>query len=71
MDRELEQKLLKEIDKSGFPLELSVTEVLRDVAPLVYPNLSFVDEADKPHEIDALAFLDREDVGERDGLMAS
>lgn len=61
-NKELEQKLLSEINKSGFPLELSVIEQLRDAATLVFPNLSFTDENDRPHEIDALAFLDKEEL---------
>ncbi len=65
MDKELEQKLLREISKSGFPLELRVVEQLRNVAPLVFPNLSFTAENDKLHEIDALAFLDREELEDR------
>jgi hypothetical protein len=65
VDKELEQKLLREISKSGFPLELRVVEQLRNVAPLVFPNLSFTAENDKLHEIDALAFLDREELEDR------
>lgn len=64
MDDKLRQQLLNEIDKSGFPLEISVVEQLRNAMPLVFPNLSYADSEDRPHEIDALAFLDKEELEE-------
>lgn len=64
LDRELEDKLRNEIAMSGFPLELRVTKQLRDAGALVYPNLSFADRNDKPHEIDALAFLSEDELEE-------
>jgi hypothetical protein len=57
MNEELKQKLLKEINKSGFPLELNVIEKLRNAEIIVYPNLNFSDDADKPREIDAYAVI--------------
>ena len=57
MNEELKNKLLKEINKSGFPLELSVVEKLRNAEILVYPNLSFSGITDRPREIDAYAVI--------------
>ncbi len=61
MNEELKQKLIKEIKKSGFPLELDVINKLRELEFLVYPNLSFTDDTDKPHEIDAFVIMGNED----------
>jgi hypothetical protein len=57
MNEELKQKLIKEISKSGFPLELDVINKLRELELLIYPNLSFTDDTEKPHEIDAFAIM--------------
>src|SRR5262249_44772112 len=57
MNKELKEKLLAEIDKSGFPHEISVIEKLRTSDVTVFPNISYTDIEGKPHEIDAIAFL--------------
>jgi hypothetical protein len=61
MNDEFRQKLLVEIDKSGFSHELNVIQELRNRDFTVFPNLSYVDAEDKPHEIDAYAILDNFD----------
>jgi hypothetical protein len=63
MDDRLKQKLLKEIEKSGFSLEIAVLQKLWDAELIVFPNLRFIARDDKPHEIDAFVML-RDDVPE-------
>ncbi|MBW4582227.1 MAG: hypothetical protein KME42_21895 [Tildeniella nuda ZEHNDER 1965/U140] len=59
MNEELKKRLQSEIEKSGFPLELDITEKLRDLEGddhfLVFPNISYVDLKGASHEIDVLA----------------
>ena len=57
MNDELKQKLLAEINKSGFSHEINIIQRLRDEDLIVYPNLGYVDSEDKPHEIDAYAIV--------------
>ena len=64
MNDEFKQKLLRDIGKSGFPLELSVVEKLRRSEMIVHPNLSFSDASDKPREIDAYVTLPDHDLEE-------
>lgn len=61
MNEELREKLLNDINKSGFPLELSVIEKLREHQLLTYPNMSYKDLSDKTHEIDAFATMANEE----------
>lgn len=55
MNDELKQKLLAEINKSGFSHEIDIIQRLRAEELIVFPNLGYVDTEDKPHEIDAYA----------------
>ncbi len=64
MNDELRQRLLAEINKSGFSHELDVIQRLRDEELIVFPNLAYVDADDKPHEIDAYATIKNFDRSE-------
>jgi len=57
MNEELKQKLLAEINKSGFSHEINIIQRLRNEELTVFPNLGYVDSEDKPHEIDAYAIV--------------
>jgi hypothetical protein len=57
MNKDLKSKIINEIEQSGFPLELHVTEILREQNYVVFPNLTFRHTDQGMHEIDALAFL--------------
>lgn len=65
LNKELKRKLQGEIAKSGFPLELDITEKLRNFEGddhfLVFPNVSYVDLKGIPHEIDILALYDADE----------
>jgi len=66
MNDELKQKLIAEINKSGFSHELNIIQRLRDEELIVFPNLGYVDTEDKPHEIDAYTIVtDYDEEGER------
>ncbi|HKY55154.1 MAG TPA: hypothetical protein VJM08_12645 [Anaerolineales bacterium] len=53
MNDELKQKLIAEINKSGFSHEIDIIQRLRAEELIVFPNLAYLDVEDKPHEIDA------------------
>ena len=56
MSEKLEEKILKEITKTGFPLELRVSESLNNMGYYVANNLYYVDlDEDKGREIDLRA----------------
>ena len=56
MSEELKDKILKEISKTGFPLELRVSELLNNVGYYVANNLYYVDlDEGKGREIDLRA----------------
>ncbi|TKJ47579.1 hypothetical protein CEE34_02930 [Candidatus Aerophobetes bacterium Ae_b3a] len=56
MSEKLEEKILREISKTGFPLELRVSELLNDIGYYVANNLYYVDlDEDKGREIDLRA----------------
>jgi hypothetical protein len=56
MSQNLEGKILKEISKTGFPLELRVSELLNNMGYYVANNLYYVDlDEDKGREIDLRA----------------
>ena len=56
MNDELRRRIEKEIDASGFPLELDVARELQRRRWSVTPNLMFDEhESDATHEIDAIA----------------
>ncbi|MEM1041495.1 MAG: hypothetical protein AAGI91_02595 [Bacteroidota bacterium] len=57
---ELEKRIQKEIDQSGFPLELDVVADLREANYIVSPNLSFSNGERLAREIDAVAFSNEE-----------
>jgi hypothetical protein len=57
MDEDYKKRILNEIKKSGFPVELNVVEKLRRNNYLTFPNLTFVDGQKDLHEIDVLAML--------------
>ena len=57
IDEDYKKKILNEINKSGFPIELNVIEKLRRNNYLTFPNLTFIDEQKDLHEIDVLAML--------------
>lgn len=57
IDKELADKILLEIDKSGFPLELEVVEKLRHEGILTFPNISFQDKNGSNHEIDIFSII--------------
>jgi hypothetical protein len=51
------KNIINEINKSGFPNELRVVEILRRNNYLTFPNLTFLDELRELHEIDAISML--------------
>ena len=57
LDKELKDKILQEIEKSGFPLELEIVEILRGAGVLTFPNISFQDQNGFTHEIDILSII--------------
>lgn len=65
MNDELKQKILAEINKSGFSHELNIIQRLRNEELTVFPNLGYVDSEDKPHEIDAFAIINDYDEEKR------
>jgi hypothetical protein len=57
LDDDLKKKIIDEIVKSGFPLELEIIEKLRNHDCLTFPNISFQDSKGFTHEIDVLSIL--------------
>jgi hypothetical protein len=57
IDKEFTDKIIQEIEKSGFPLELDVVEKLRGDGILTFPNISFQDKNSLTHEIDILSII--------------
>lgn len=57
MDKSLFPKILEEIEKSGFPLELEIVEKLRLENILTFSNISFQDNNNNIHEIDVVATI--------------
>lgn len=55
MEEEYKKRILNEIKKSGFPLELNVVEKLRRNKYLTFPNMTFLDDQKDLHEIDTIA----------------
>ncbi len=64
MDINYTKKLIDEIEKSGFPLELDVFERLRKLECTVYPNISYVDRKNAIREIDDIVVLSAETTQE-------
>jgi len=62
MDKSLEDKIRAEIKKSGFPLELELTEKLRNEDHvLVFSNITFQNEEKSIRELDVVAIFQDED----------
>ena len=57
MDSALKHKLIEEIGKSGFPLELEVIDVLRSNNYLTFSNLTFEDSLGSINELDVFSIL--------------
>ncbi len=57
LDIEFTDKILQEIEKSGFPLELEIIEKLRGEGVLTFPNISFQVQNGLTHEIDILSII--------------
>lgn len=57
LEKEFTDKILQEIEKSGFPLELEIIEILRNSGSLTFPNISFQDENGLSHEIDIFSII--------------
>lgn len=57
LEREFSDKIIQEIEKSGFPIELEIVEKLRETNILTFPNISFQDTNNIVHEIDILAII--------------
>lgn len=57
MNTDYKKKLIEEIEKSGFPLELDVFERLRKMEYTVQPNISYIDRNDNIREIDDIIIL--------------
>ena len=58
LDIEYKNKLIEEIEKSGFPLELEVFQKLRLMGCTVLPNISYIDKSNNIREIDDIVILD-------------
>jgi hypothetical protein len=56
LDKEFSDKIIQEIEKSGFPLELEIVEILRNNSVLTFPNVSFQDTG-LTHEIDIMSII--------------
>jgi hypothetical protein len=62
MDKPFEDKIRAEINKSGFPLELELTEKLRNQDNvLVFPNISYQNEDKSIRELDLVAIFQDEE----------
>jgi|GEM_PF-4054821 len=63
MDKEYLKKIKEEIARTGFPLELELTEKLRtNPGTLVLPNLTFQNEEKSIRELDIVAIFQQEDA---------
>lgn len=61
MEKDFHDKIVEEINKSGFPLELEVLETLRNRRALTFSNVSFQDSHGNIHEIDMFSIVSNED----------
>jgi hypothetical protein len=57
LEKEYQTKIIDEIKKSGFPLELEIVEILRANNILTFPNVSFQGGDGNVHELDIIAII--------------
>ncbi|MEJ7663737.1 MAG: hypothetical protein WKG07_31485 [Hymenobacter sp.] len=57
MDESFKKKIIDEINKSGFPLEIDLVNQLREQEILTFSNISFQDSITGVHEIDIFSII--------------
>lgn len=57
MKEDFQKKLLADIERTGFPLELELIEKLRFHGHMVYPNISFTTDENNIKELDIVASI--------------